>query len=310
MHLLIPFASALSEAALSGLSGVPLPYLSRLLTRLTPTSLDSADEYSLSPPHERALAAAWGWPGRDGLWPFAAHAAAADGIAVGAQAWGALTPVHWRVGREQVMLDDPAALQLADAESRVFFDAVRPLFDGEGWTLAYGSATRWYAAHAGLADLPCASIDRVIGRAIDLWLPPGPHTRLLRRLQSEVQMLLYQHPLNDERAARGELPVNSFWASGCGVFQPVRGTDVTVDDRLRASLLAADLAGWTDAWRALDASALAALWAAAERGEAVSLTLCGERSAQRFEAAPRSLWQRLGARFKAAADPVRVLEAL
>ena len=30
-------------------------------------------------------------------------------------------------------------------------------------------------------------------------------------------MLLYTHPVNDAREARGALPVNSFWLSGCGV---------------------------------------------------------------------------------------------
>ena len=40
------------------------------------------------------------------------------------------------------------------------------------------------------------------------------------------------------------------------------------------------------------------LAASAARGEAVALTLCGERSWQRYDAVPRSLWQRLVDRFK------------
>jgi hypothetical protein len=65
--------------------------------------------------------------------------------------------------------------------------------------------------------LPTASLDRVIGRNIDRWLPDTAPARLLRRLQNEVQMVLHTHALNDEREAARPMPtVNSVWLSGCG----------------------------------------------------------------------------------------------
>ena len=51
MHLLIPFASALSDAATHVLRDLPLPNLAQLLGRLTPTLRDDADALTLSPPH-------------------------------------------------------------------------------------------------------------------------------------------------------------------------------------------------------------------------------------------------------------------
>ena len=63
-----------SEACRHVLHGLALPNLERLLALLTPAARDEGDAGSLSPPHERALAAAWGWQGDDGLLPFAAHA--------------------------------------------------------------------------------------------------------------------------------------------------------------------------------------------------------------------------------------------
>ena len=313
MHLLIPFASALSESSRHVLRDLPLPNLTRLLTMLTPRTPDSGDESSLSPPHERALAAAWGWSGHDGAWPFAARAAVADGIDVGAAAWGLVTPAHWHVGRDHVVLSDPAALNLDDDESRALFDAVRDLFVSEGLRLEWGAASRWYVAHDSLADLACASLDRVIARPVEPWLRPHPgaqaQSRLVRRLQSELQMLLYPHPINETREQSGELPMNSFWLSGCGRFQPSAPNDPQVADDLRAPLLGDDWVAWAQAWRALDADELAGLFAAARSGEAVSLTLCGERSAQRFDSAPRSAWRRLADRWRTN-EPHRVLEAL
>ncbi len=309
MHLLIPFASALSEAGVHTLRDLDLPHLAQLLTRLRPAGRSGSDAYSLSPPHEIALAAAWGWQGGDGALPFAAHAAALDGIEVLDRAWGLLTPVHWHVGRDQVTLGDPAELGLDAAASCALFEAARDLFESEGFVLAWGAPLRWYAAHESLVELPCASLDRVIGRNVDRWLPGSARARLVRRLQSEVQMQLYAHAVNEEREARGQLDVNSFWLSGCGRFQAADSDAVQVHETLRAPLLADDWEAWAQAWRALDALALADALARVRGGEPVAITLCGERFAQRFESAPRTLWQRLAAPWQAA-SPAAVLESL
>jgi hypothetical protein len=309
MHLLIPFASTLSEAGMQAMRELALPQLSRLLARLQPAQALGSDEYTLNPPHERALAASWGWHGDDGALPFAAAHAAADGLATGSFAWGELTPVHWHVGRDHVSLADPQDLHLAEAESHEYLEAIRPLFESEGWAVAWGAPTRWYAAHDSLDGLPCASLDRVVGRNVDLWLHAHPQARLVRRLQNEVQMLLYTHPLNERRESRGELPLNSFWLSGCGRPQPVSGGEPVVDEGLRAPALAEDWAAWSEAWRALDAGPVARLLAQAQRGEPVELTLCGERRAQRYSAGRVSAWQRLTQSWRKA--PVHdVLEAL
>lgn len=316
MHLLISHASAVSDASAHTLRDLSLPNLSRLLSVMPAVAAHVADEYTLSPPHEHALAQAHGWQGGDGRWPWAALQAQADGIDPGAVPCGLLTPVHWHVGRDHITLADPAALALSADESRALFDAVQALFDDDQGTLARGAPLRWYLMHEHLADIPCASLDRVIGRNVDLWLRGDPQApgeplarmRWVRRLQNEVQMLLHQHPVNLAREDRGDLPVNSFWLSGCGRAQPAIAA-ITVDDRLRAPLLAEDWAGWADAWRTLDAEVLAPLASRVTRGEAVSITLCGERGWRRHDAAPRSPWRKLLDRFKTV-EPHAVLSAL
>ncbi|HET7794190.1 MAG TPA: hypothetical protein VFL64_12475 [Rhizobacter sp.] len=310
MHLLIPFASALSERGAHTLRKLKLPNLTQLLARLSPTERLGSDEYSLSPPHELALANALGWQGEDGAFPWAARNAARDGIDTGTHAWGQLTPVHWHVGADHVSLPDPANLHLSAQESHTLFEAVKPLFESEGWVMAWGAPMRWYAAHDSLAGLPSASLDRVIGRNIDLWLPPTPQARLIRRLQNEVQMLLYQHPLNDHRVGQGALPVNSFWLSGCGRAQPVKAPEGMVcASGLRTSAVGSNWAGWAEAWQAIDTHEVKQALERARAGEAVTLTLCGERFAQRFEPQAQGLWSRMGRRFSP--PPVApVLEAL
>jgi hypothetical protein len=229
MHLLVPFASDRSEACQHVLRDLALPNLERLLALLTPAGRDEGDAGSFSPPHERALAAAWGWRGGDGLLPFAAHAAAGDGIATGDLAWALLTPSHWQLGRDDVTLLDPALLGLAEAESRALFASAGELLASEGFAVAWGASDRWYAARDDLQALATASLDRVIGRNVDRWVRASAHgavdeTRatlsLLRRLQSEAQIVFHSHAVNEAREERGELTANSFWLSGCGRRQP------------------------------------------------------------------------------------------
>ena len=296
MHLVIPFAAPLSEAGRQAATTLAWPTLQPLLAGWAEVDRDDADEWAWSPPHERALARALGLQGGAGRLPWAARQARADGIETGNLAWGLLTPAHWHLGTDQVTLMDPAALMLDQPASLAFFDAVQPLFTSEGFAMHYGAPLRWYLAHESLAELATASPDRVIGRNIDAWLGTAPAAQRLRRLQSEVQMLLYTHPLNDEREQRGLLPINSFWLSGCGVAQAESGPLPLVDERLRGPLLAEDWAAWCKAWETLDAGPIAALRGAAQSGQQPALTLCGERGWARYEPARGGLWQRLRAR--------------
>ena len=305
-HWIVPFAASLSEPCQQALgrldaAGSPplLPHLQALLARMTPVQHWGEDEYALSMPHERALGHAMGWPQEDGRLPWAAWQAARDGLQLdAARGWGLLSPTHWLVGHDHLTLIDPQALTLSEAESRALFESARPLFEDDGWAFVWGAPTRWYAAHDTLRELPAASLDRVIGRNPDLWLNDHPQARWLRRLQAEVQMLLYQHPVNDAREAAGQTTVNSFWLSGCGVppAQLALPAHVTLADGLRAPLLAEDLPAWLAAWQRLDAEVLGEARRAMDAGETVQLTLGGERQAVTLQTAARPgplarLWQ-------------------
>lgn len=310
MHWLIPFASVPGDDARAALATLTLPNLARLLAGLESAGVDTDGETSLTPPHERALAREVGLSGNDGRLPWAAYQAARDGFEPGDRAWALVTPAHCEVGADRVTLVDPEMLALDAEGSRQLLDAVAPLLDGEGIELHWAAPTRWYAAGELFADLATASLDRVISRNVARWLPAAGQQPVLSRLQSELQMVLHAHAVNVEREANAAASVNTLWFSGCGRYQAAnRPSELQVVEPLRAPALAGDWSAWCDAWRDIDNGPLAAAREARQLGHAVTLTLCGERSAHRFEARPRGVLKRVAARWRAV-DPTQVLEAL
>ena len=292
-HLLIPWATAQAEGCQQALNTLSLPQLDRLLPRLAPAGGEAGDEHDYAPPHERALARALGLPAHATPW-------AAWEAADSAQPCAWITPCHWKAGADQIHMLPPEALALAEAESRALLALLAPWFAEDGITLHYAQPLRWLARGRAFENLETAALDRVQGRDVRHWMPRGPHERLLQRLHSEVQMLLYTHAFNDARTARGQLPVNAIWVHGAGALAqpPAPSAAPQVDQTLRDAALRMDWAAWAAAWQALDSGPVAQLAAQAERGMAVQLTLCGERAFLQWHGTPRSMRQKIQSLFR------------
>ena len=303
-HLVIPFAACAAPAWVSAMKTLPagsVQNLSKLLQGMRLVHIDTGDARSLTPPHERVLAKARGLPATpDGLLPWAALDADAAGLPPG-KAWAFITPCHWAMGREHATLTDPAGLALTADEAHTLQAAMQPYFDTEGITLHTTTPGRWLAEGEVFRTLPTASLDRVLGRNVDAWLPDKSTAASLRRLQNEMQMLLYTHPLNDTRSANRQRTVNSFWISGTGALPATVATQEapTTPRTLAQAVFTDDWAAYAAAWAALDAGEVAQLLARQKAGEVVRLTLCGDSHAQTFASAPTGVFSRISNLFNA-----------
>lgn len=299
MHLILPHAACPQWPA-TALDALALPHLQQLLTGMQPGArLHEAEGESPHPlmPHEQVEAQARGWPSQ-GPWPWAALAIGQDG----AQGW--LTPCHWQVGMDQVVMRDPYELQLSDEESQALLQAMQAYLIEDGLQVRWHSALYWHAQGEVLADLAPASLARVSGQNVRPWIMDGSLPGALRRLQSEVQMLLYHHPVNEAREARGLPTVNSFWLHGAGRSSQAGASDsVQCLDTLSRPARQGDLAAWQAAWAQLDREVLAPLVTASGP---LTLTLCSETAAHSYTRSPRPWWRRLFAR----ADALATLHAL
>ena len=302
MHLILSHAAShrWPEAELPALK---LPHLQQLLGRMhrvqTLADLEWERPHPLMP-HERALAQALGWPD-NGPWPWAAR----DTGEAGPQAW--ITPCHWQVGMDQVVMLPPEALALTDEESRQLLQAMQPYMAEDGLQLQWRSALRWHARGQVLEGVASASLARVSGVNIRPWITDGSLPTALQRLQSEMQMLLYNHPVNDARMARGQLTVNAFWLHGAGQVPPSPDpTDVRCLQDLEDSARQGDALGWQAAWQRIDRDVLAPL---SQTEGPLTLTLCSETAAHTWHRVPQPWYQGLLRRMKPL-DTDAVLRAL
>jgi hypothetical protein len=305
MHLLIPYAASHAQGCQALTAKLKLPRLQKLLSLLVARPPDKDDEFSWSPPHERALAKARGLPNQDGLIPWAAFEARqhAGLVAIApSEAWAFVTLCHWQASTFEVSMRQIPMPDLTGDESDALLAAMAPFFEQDSIKLYPLEPGRCLARGAVFANLRTASPDRVQGRNLEPWMPGTAEAGGLIRLVSEMQMLLYTHPVNDAREARGALPANALWFSGAGTLPAAYSTQTSTDDLqvindLKEAALCEDWSAWAAAWQTLDATLMADLLADLARGEPVQLTLCGERHAQTWLAQPLGLIQMIKAKF-------------
>ncbi len=306
MQLIIPFASVLSESATKHVQDLKLPNLRQLLATLTLVDCDIGTEESFSPPHERALARAQGLPVVDGGIPWAAQKAISLGLN-DAQTlpWSFVTLCHSVVGMGNMSTEDPAQLQVSEAESRQLLADMTPYFVEDGLALYYLEPSLWLCSGEPLRSVRTASLDRVIGKDLSDWQPAQGESAKLRRLQNEMQMMLYTHTVNDARSRTNTTAINSIYFHGngelamdSGQVSTNIGVPISMPKSLTDAALKEDWPAWVTAWEQLDATLCADLLKRVQTGESVILTLCGERSALRYEKRQKTALLRLKAVFR------------
>ncbi|HVL57697.1 MAG TPA: hypothetical protein VM491_14445 [Burkholderiaceae bacterium] len=175
-------------------------------------------------PHEQWLRRAFRLPSDDSV---AAHAALADGVEP--PCWR-LDPVHVHVGRDHLVLTDPALLQVSADDAAALAQAIEPLLRDESLALDARTPSRWYLRETDpqrALRVSAKSLASAVGRSIELYLPEGADARRWRRLLNEIQMTWFDHPVNRQRAQRALAPVNSVWL--CGRLREPRDAVPTPD---------------------------------------------------------------------------------
>ena len=255
VHLLITDLFLPVDFAAEVCTGLHLPALEKLLARGVPlsparsASTGSARTTDLPVSLEDALCGMFAVPCPAGA-PVAPISAAFDGLDEGC--WLRADPVHLRLQREQVVLLPNVEISAADALQ--LCDSLNAHFVGQGMEFFAPHPQRWYLRLDAVPDIQMMPLSQASGRNIHGNLPTGAEARRWHQLFNEIQMLLFAHPLNEAREARGELPVNSvwFWGGGDSQVQAQCDFDSVSSDEMLAQMLAASaglsFSVWSPEW--------------------------------------------------------------
>ncbi|MFC5475335.1 hypothetical protein [Paraherbaspirillum soli] len=230
IDILLPFGLPPPELARDVLRDLKVPALATLLARSN-CKRQTFDEFARALPHEAWLASQAGLPAsapsdseHQSSPPIAVAAMRALGLSVDQGIWFMLHPAHIHVARDHLVLTDLRQVNLTDADARQLFDVAIPLFEEAGRSLVYGNANTWFMRADDWHDLRTSTPDATCGHNIDIWMPQGEGERAWRKLQNEVQMAWFTHPLNQQREARGLQSVNSLWLWGGSAAAPLPST--------------------------------------------------------------------------------------
>jgi len=135
-------------------------------------------------------------------------------------------PVALVAGRQDVRLEG-AIDDLDAADAAALIAALVAHFADDGLAFAAPRPDTWFARLRRTPALETTPLDAIVGRPILHALPRGSEGGTWQRWQNETQMLLFTHPVNAAREARGLRPVTGvwFWGGGRAGAQPAIGPE-------------------------------------------------------------------------------------
>ena len=158
-----------------------------------------------------------GWLGlaRYAALPAASVAGAAASGPLGPAVWLA-EPLHLTEGVGRVHLERRGRLRLSAEECTRLATDFNALFGPSALALAPLPSGAFVLSGPPAEGAQTLEPARVAAGPLAEALAQGPGSAALRRLGAELEMWLYTHPLNAERAGRGVPPVSTLWLWGGG----------------------------------------------------------------------------------------------
>lgn len=201
LHLIVPDLFPPQDIAAEVCAGLQLPALERSLARATMNTSPAA-------PLEDRLCSMFGAKA------VAPVRAAADGLEAGEGYWLCADPVCLQLQRAQMLLLPDVMPSLAEAAA--LCASLNEYFAGQGLRFFAPHPQRWYVQVEAEPQMMTAPLRQVAWRDAKFHMPRGADALRWQAIVNEAQMLLHDHPVNQGRAARGALAINSLWLWGGG----------------------------------------------------------------------------------------------
>lgn len=149
--------------------------------------------------------------------PSAAVSAYGSLDAPGQANWLHADPVHFIAGLDRLSFLSLAGSAQVSAPERA---ALEPILADHlrSWNCHLHSTAQsgWLIGSDRAFEVATANPEAAAANELGQMMPTGPHAGEVRRLMTELQMLLHDHPVNEARARIGLPAVNAVWLWGAG----------------------------------------------------------------------------------------------
>lgn len=198
------------DISVDACAGLPVPILEKMLGRAKPALLPPE---ICSDTLEALLCRTFGIAQQMDE-PIAPITLVADGMQPDSGYWLRADPVHLQMQRTQLFLHPDIPLNADEAAQLCI--SLNTHFADEGLRFFSPHPQRWYLQMESTPDIATRPLSQVAGRNVQTYLPKGQNALYWHKVFNEIQMLFFEHAVNQAREARGELPINSIWLWGGG----------------------------------------------------------------------------------------------
>ena len=158
-------------------------------------------------------------------WPLSLMAAMGEDLVFEAEYLFLVHPANFILQRDFFSFGE--AIVLPPEDQTRLIDDLNAHFKDYGLGFVAGpSSAFWYLKVQKPVNVSTTLLSGVMGRDVGPLMPQGNDGMAFQTLMNEVQMLMHEHPMNQEREANGLPLVNSLWLSGGGSVQALLKGDL------------------------------------------------------------------------------------
>jgi hypothetical protein len=125
-------------------------------------------------------------------------------------------PVYLSLQRDTFFLEKRLTDDFTQNEIKDLCDSLNKTFQSDIKKFTLNHEGRLFLELTIRPKIKTTLIEYIKPQSIDLFMPQGEEAMSWHAFMNEIQMFLFDHPINHERSKRGALLANSIWFSGGG----------------------------------------------------------------------------------------------